>query len=1012
MSYKLQFSSILLVLLFFASTGYTQAQTVSGLVTSAENGEPLAGITVILEGTTTGVATDIEGEYNIDLNSDQFQNGVLMFSGVGFIQQSVIINGRSEINVQLETDINLLDEVVVIGFGSQIKEKVTGNISSISASEIEGVPINSLEQAIQGKAAGVFIQTNNGKLGQGIQVRVRGSASVSASNQPLYVIDGTSVTTANLSNTSAATNPLADINPNDIESIDILKDASAAAIYGSRGSNGVVLITTKSGRAGVTQFDANYAVSTSEPAGNKEWLNGDQYLELFDEAFANSSTDGTINGTLFGFTRDGLYDTFIPGWDQGYNTDWQELAYQDNLSHKFDLSASGGDDKTRFRVSGQYNGQEGILIDNTFDRISGRLNLDHTANDKVMIGTNLNVINTINNRLSSDNAFSTPIQLVALPPVQRPYNDDGEPSNQTVYDNGLLFRDGATFETTVFRALGNAFINYEPVENLILRGEFGADVLDQNEERWFGSSVSQFTGAARGAADNRYVRVVNINSQAYANYIKDFAQVHSIDITAGLSTQQVETDVVSVSGIDFPNDFFRQVGSAATIDGGDATVTTYTFTSYFARANYSFDDTYLFPVSGTVDGSSRFGENNRYGFFPSASVGWIISNENFLEDVEQISFLKLRASYGFTGNAEINNFQSRGLYGAGAYGGSSGLSPTQSPNPNLKWETTKQFNVGVDLALFSDRVTAEVDYYNKNTEDLLLNVNVPATTGFTTQTRNVGALENNGFEFVLTTRNFVGEFNWSTTFNFGANQNKITNLDGQVIQGNFVSQAVEGEPIGVFFGREYAGVDPDNGDALYYVHSADGKDYNAGTTNSFNGANRVVIGDPNPDFQGGIGNTFNYKGFDLNIFFQYVYGNDIYNGGGTFQSANADFFDNQTVDQMNRWQNPGDITDVPQARLLGGNGTGESSRYLSDGSYLRLKTVTLGYSLPQSAVDLLSLRSARLYFTGLNILTFTNYDGWDPEVNTDFTASNITLGTDFYAAPQPKTFEIGINIGF
>lgn len=1000
------------MLLFTFQLAYSQS-SVSGTVTSSEDNTPLPGITVLLQGTNNGVSTNLEGEYEIDLNSDQFQNGTLVFSGVGFVPQEIPINGRSEIDVVLTTDTALLDEVVVVGYGSQIKEKVTGNISSLSATDIEGVPINSLEQAVQGKAAGVFIQTNNGKLGQGIQVRVRGSASVSASNQPLYVIDGIPVTTADLSINAAATNPLADINPNDIESIDILKDASAAAIYGSRGSNGVVLITTKSGQAGATQFDANYALSTSQPSGKKDWLNGEQYLDLFNEAWANVSSDGTINGTIDGFTREEDFDFFIPGWDQGYNTDWQELAFQDNLSHKFDLSASGGDEKTRFRVSGQYNGQEGIIIDNSFDRISGRLNLDHTANDEVKIGTNLNVVQTVNNRISTDNQFSTPIQLVALPPVQRPYNDEGEPSRQTVYDNGLLFRDGASFETTVFRALGNAFINYEPIQNLVIRGEFGADVLDQNEERWYGSSVAQFTGDNNGAADNRYVRVVNITSQAYANYIKDITEKQSIDFTVGLSTQQVQTDQVYVSGIDFPNDLFRQVASAATIDGGDATNTKYSFTSYFARANYSFDDTYLFTASGTVDGSSRFGENNRYGFFPSASAGWVISNEDFLEDVEQVSFLKLRTSYGFTGNAEIGNFSSLGLYGAGAYGGASGLSPTQSPNPNLKWETTKQFNVGLDLGLFSDRVTAEVDYYQKNTEDLLLSVNVPATTGFTSQTRNVGSLENNGFEFVITTRNFAGNFNWSTTLNFGANQNKITNLDGQVIEGSFISRAVEGEPIGVFFAREYAGVDPDNGDALYWVNNPDGtKNHDLGTTNNFNGANRIVIGDPNPDFQGGIGNSFNYKGFDANIFFQYVVGNDIYNGGGTFQSSNASFYDNQTVDQLDAWQEPGDITDVPEARLYQNNGGGESSRYLSDGSYLRLKTLTVGYSLPQNILTRLSVRKLRVYFTGLNLLTFTEYDGWDPEVNTDFTASNITLGTDFYAAPQPKTFEFGVNIGF
>lgn len=1007
---KLLLYSSSLVLLFFVSSGFLQAQTVSGVVTSAEDGATLPGITVLVQGTNKGTATNIDGEYEIDLTEDEYENGVLVFSAVGFIQQQISINGRSTIIANLQTDTQLLDEVVIVGFGSQIKERVTGNISSMSASDIEGVPVNSLEQAIQGKAAGVFIQTNNGKLGQGIQVRVRGAASVTASNQPLYVIDGIPVTTENLSINAAETNPMADINPNDIESIDILKDASAAAIYGSRGSNGVILITTKSGQAGDTQFNVNYSVGTSEPAGKKEWLNGDEYIELFSEAFDNSADE---NGTLFGFTREGLFDAFIPGWDQGYDTDWQELAFQDNTSQELEVSASGGNEKTRFFASGQMDDQEGIIIDNTFQRLSGRLNLDHTANEKMQIGANLNVVKSVNNRLSTDNAFATPIQLVALPPVQRPYNDDGTPSNQTVYDNGLLFRDGATFETTVFRTIGRAYANYTLLENLTIRGEFGADILDQNEERWWGSTVNQFTGLNRGGADNRYVRVINWTSQAYANYIAAITDQQNLEITAGLSTQNVERDRVYVSGIDFPNDFFRQVASAATIDDGYADVTGYSFTSYFARANYSFDDTYLLALSGTIDGSSRFGQNNRYGFFPAGSAGWIVSNESFLEDADDISFLKLRASYGLTGNAEIDNFAPRGLYGAGSYAGGAGLAPSQSPNPDLKWETTKQFNVGVDVGLFSDRIIAEVDYYQKKTEDLLLNVNVPATTGFTTQYRNVGQLENKGFEFVLTTRNFVGVFNWSTTFNFGINENEITDLDGQVIEGSFVSRAVEGEAIGVFFAREYAGVDPDNGDALYWVNNSDGtKNHDAGTTNNFNSANRVVIGDPNPDFQGGIGNSMSYKGFDLNVFFQFVYGNDIYNGGGTFQSANADFFDNQTKDQMDRWQQPGDVTDVPEARLLGGNGTGESSRYLSDGSYLRLKTLTLGYSLPQDMISRLSLRKARVYFTGLNLLTFTDYDGWDPEVNTDFTASNITLGTDFYAAPQAKTFEFGINIGF
>ena len=1003
-----------IITLVITASAFAQNRVVSGVVVDADTQEPIPSVTVLLQGTVKGVATDVDGRYELTLTQSELNNGILLFSSVGYIAEEVAINGNTTINVELSLDVALLDDVVVVGYGSQIKEKVTGNISTIKASDFETVPVNSFEQAVQGRASGVFIQTNNGKLGQGIQVRVRGSSSINGSNQPLYIVDGIPVTTDDFSRNAAETNPLADLNPADIESIDILKDASAAAIYGSRGSNGVVLITTKSGSAGDTQIDVNYAIATSEPTGKKDWLNGAEYLELFDEGFERSpfNTTGDLNGTVFGFTRDGLYDTFIPGWDQGYDTDWQELAFQDNTSQKFDISASGGDAKTRFFVSGQVDDQEGIIIDNAFERISGRLNLDHSASEKLDIGLNLSLARTVNDRLSTDNAFSTPIQLVALPPVQRAFNDDGTPSNVTVYDNGLLYRDGATFETTVFRSLARAYAAYNVIPELTFRAEFGVDVLNQNEERWFGSSVSQFTGFANGTADNRFVRSVNWTSQAFAQYQPVLGEDHELDLTVGLSAQEQTNDVTSVTGTDFPNDLFRQVASTANITFGTATTTTWSLIGYFARANYVFDGKYLLSLSGRVDGSSRFGADSQYGFFPAASVGWILSNESFMEDIDQISFLKAKASFGLTGNTPTNNFGSRFLFGAGSYSGGSALTPTQVPNPDLKWESTQQYNIGLEIGLFSDRVTAEIDYYSKETEDLLLNVNIPGTTGFLTQLQNVGSLENKGFEFLITTVNTTGDLNWTTTLNFGANENEITNLDGQVIEGSFASSAREGQPIGVFFTREYAGVDPDNGDALYWINSADGIDHSTGTTNNPNAANRVAVGNPNPDFQGGITNSLSYKGFDFSVFFQYVYGNDIYNGGGTFQSANADFFDNQTKDQLNRWQNPGDITDVPEARLLGGNGTGESSRYLSDGSYLRLKTLTLGYNLPADVLSNIGLRKARVYFTGLNLLTFTGYDGWDPEVNTDFSASNITLGTDFYAAPQAKTYTVGINIGF
>ncbi|MFV1883115.1 MAG: SusC/RagA family TonB-linked outer membrane protein [Balneola sp.] len=995
-------------------SAFAQNRVVSGVIIDADTQEPIPSVTVLLQGTAKGVASDVDGRYELTLTQEELNNGILIFSSIGYIARNIPINGNTTINVELSLDIALLDDVVVVGYGSQIKEKVTGNISTIKASEFETVPVNSFEQAIQGRASGVFIQTNNGKLGQGIQVRVRGSSSLNGSNQPLYIVDGIPVTTDDFSRNAAQTNPLADLNPADIASIDILKDASAAAIYGSRGSNGVVLITTKSGGAGQTQIDVNYAIATSEPTNKREFLNGPEYLELITEAYINSpfNTTGTIDGLIGGRTLEARFDVAIPGWDEGNDTNFQDLAFQENTSQKFDISASGGDAKTRFFISGQVDDQEGIVIDNAFQRLSGRLNLDHSASEKLDIGLNLSLARTVNDRLSTDNAFSTPLQLVALPPVQRAFNDDGTPSNATVYDNGLLYRDGATFETTVFRSLARAYAAYNVIPELTLRAEFGVDVLNQNEERWFGSTVSQFTGFANGTADNRFVRSVNWTSQAFAQYQPAIGEDHELDLTVGMSAQEQTTDITSVTGTDFPNDLFRQVASTANITFGTATTTVWSLVGYFARANYAFDGKYLLSVSGRVDGSSRFGADNQYGFFPAASAGWIISNESFMEDIDQISFLKAKASFGLTGNTPTLDFGSRFLFGAGSYSGASALTPNQVPNPDLKWETTQQFNIGLEFGLFSDRITAEVDYYQKKTEDLLLNVNIPGTTGFLTQLQNVGELENKGFEFLVTTVNTTGDLNWTTTLNFGKNDNEITNLDGQVVTGTFVSQAREGEPIGVFFAREYAGVNPDNGDALYWVNSADGIDHSTGTTNNANNANPVAIGNPNPDFQGGITNNLSYKGFDLSVFFQFVYGNDIYNGAGRFMSTSGDFYDNQTRDQLNRWQNPGDVTDVPQARLFGSNGTAHSSRYLEDGSYLRLKTLTLGYNLPANVLSNIGLRTARVYFTGLNLLTFTDYSGWDPEVNTDFSASNVTLGSDFYAAPQAKTYTVGINIGF
>ncbi|HMP93582.1 MAG TPA: SusC/RagA family TonB-linked outer membrane protein, partial [Phnomibacter sp.] len=445
--------------------------------------------------------------------------------------------------------------------------------------------------------------------------------------------------------------------------------------------------------------------------------------------------------------------------------------------------------------------------------------------------------------------------------------------------------------------------------------------------------------------------------------------------------------------------------------------TNFSFLSYFLRANYKFNDKYLATVSIRRDGSSRFGRNARYGYFPAFSLGWVLSQENFLANVKALSFLKLRASYGQVGNAEIGNFPQLGLFsGDAGYAGAAGQRPSQIGNPDLKWETTTQTDVGLDFGLLNNRITGEIDYYYKKTTGLLLNVNIPATSGFNSQVKNVGSLENRGVEFVLNTQNLIGKFKWSTNLNIAYNRGRVLNIQGQVIEGGISSmnRVMEGQPIGVFYTVEYAGVNKDNGDALFYLNTLQNGQLNKGTVNAsgYNQAQRVVVGDPNPDYVFGVTNNFSFKGFDLSVFFNGVLGNQInIYGMGRYSSANFRFEDNQTADQLAAWTTPGQITNVPQARWLSNNGAQLSSRYIVDGSFVRLRTVTLGYNVPASITRKLKIERLRIYASGQNLATFTNYPYWDPEVNADSFDSNIAKGNDFYTPPQPKTILFGINIG-
>jgi TonB-linked SusC/RagA family outer membrane protein len=1007
---------------------FAQEKTVTGRVTSSTDNQPLPGVTVVVKGTTRGGATDANGRYSISAPD----NATLVFSFVGYTTTEVSANNRSVIDITLATDINELSEIVVTGYGAQIKREVTGNIAKVSSKELENVPTPSIDAALQGKAAGVLVNQGTGKLGQAVQVRIRGASSISAGTQPLYVIDGIPLTTDGQASTTAQTNPLADINFNDVESVEILKDASAAAIYGSRAANGVVLITTKRGKSGKTNVNLNYQTGISRPTRTIRMLNGKEYVDFYRKAAANSDRiDGIDPADPDSYTSymNGFFDYYSAGTFDGTNnppsTDWQkEVFVNDAPSHQIDLNVNGGTEKTRFYVSGQYLDQKGILIGNAFNRVSGRINLDHEVSKSLRFGFNLSLARSFNDRLSGDRQFDNPVQSVALTPIS-PVRDPATglyigtapgDINLPNYYNPLINIGNGYYQQTSYRNISNVYGELNILEGLRFRSEFGLDLLNQQEEAYYNAKTNRNNSNANGLGQNLYTGVLNYTTNNYFTYSKTFGQ-HGLDATLGMSYQQAQTKTNFIEGRQFPNELYRMIASAAQKSDGFSEETNYRFVSYFLRANYKFNDRYLLSVSGRIDGSSRFGRDSRYGFFPAASAGWIISEEEFIKGSRAVSFLKLRASYGLTGNAEIGNFPQLGLFSGDAnYGPTPGQRPSQLGNPNLKWENTAQTDIGIDFGFLNNRITGEVDYYIKQTRDLLLNVNVPATTGFSTIVRNVGRLENKGWELVINTQNLVGAFKWSTSLNLSSNRNKVLDIQGQVIEGGLdnMSRAVEGQPLGVYFTAEYAGVDPDNGNALWYRNTRDANgNLNRDTTSNYNNAQRVVVGNPWPSLVGGITNTFSFKGFDLTVFFNGQYGNKLnFYGMGRYSSANGRFEDNQTADQLAAWTPENRNTNIPEARLFFNNGAQPSSRFIYDGSFLRLRTLTLGYTLPSNLLQKIKITKARVYLSGQNLLTFTNYKGWDPEVNADDTVSNIAQGYDFYSAPQAKTFLVGLSLNF
>lgn len=994
---KIKFKHFLsLLIVLSVQLTFAQESTLSGKVTDM-GGLPIPGANIIVKGTTISAQTGFDGDFVINAKRGQ----ILIVSFVGM--KTIEVPASPSMVIKLGDSSNQLETVVVVGYGTQSKKKLTDNIARVTAKDIQQIPVSNVQNALVGKLAGVQITQTNGKVDGGINIRVRGAASISAGTQPLYVLDGIPLVTTDESSNGAPTNPLLTLSPNEIESIDVLKDASSAAIYGARGANGVVLITTKRGKEGKGTFSINLSQGVSQATHKRKWLNADQYIELFTEASINGLGDAVEAEDTFDFLAQGT------DWrNREVNTDWQDTAFQDGFNTDADFSVSGGDAKTKYFLSGAYNNTTGIIINNALERVTARTNVSHKISDRFTAGMNLSFSRSEIDRIQDDNSFTTPLQAVAQSPLSPARLADGTANPNTLYANYLLAMDNTFWKTIMRRVTGKVYGEFKIIPSLKANSDFSYDLLSQTEDAWYGKN-SPFM-ATDGEA---YATSVNNETYIYSNYLtfdKTFGEKHNINAVAGMEFNKFNRRFQSVTSIYFPNDSFQTIDGGAEVNAGSGNQTDYTFVSQFGRLTYSYDNKYILKASIRRDGSSRFGKNERFGSFPAFSAGWIISEENFLKDNATVTFLKLKGSWGKLGNAELGNFASRQLYESKPYNLKSGLSFSQAGNDNLTWEKSTQIDFGVEFGLLN-RISVEADYYKKNTNGLLFRVPLSISSGASTINQNIGEVQSSGVEFTLNTKNIDSDnLKWNTSFNITTNESKVVSMpnNNKDIVTTFTINRV-GENISSFYLVEYAGVDSANGDALFVKNTpnTDGS-LDKSTTNDYSEAKRVVSGNPFPTLMAGLTNTMNYKGIDFSFTFQGEWGASIYNSAGKYQSVSADYFDNQTTDQLKRWQKPGDITNVPQARLYGSNGTGESTRFLDKTDFVRLRNLTIGYSLSGNAIKELGMSSVRLYATGVNLLTFTNYNGYDPEARRDDTG----IGEEFYSTPPARTIALGVNINF
>jgi len=1016
---------------------------VSGRVTDAK-GEGLPGVTVLVKGTTTGTSTGPDGSFSLSAP----ENSTLVFSSIGYKNQELPVTGAtSTIAIRMSDDQQSLNEVVVVGYGTQSRQDLSTSVASVGAAALARQPVAGFDQALQGQAPGVQVTTPSGAPGGGINVRIRGSATLSLNGSPLYVVDGVPILPdyqQEVTTNNQRINPLNTINPNDIESIDVLKDGAAAAIYGVRAANGVVVITTKRGKVGQAQVGLAVYFGRQYLRKKLDVLNASQFATEYNQILAG----GGLAPAFADPSNPVNPDATAPG---PYNTDWQDAIYRPANIQSYQLNVSGGTEKTRYYVSGGYFNQQGININSGYDRYNFKVNLTQELSKRFRLGTNLNMSrsntnSSVRSEAAGANGGTVLGALSQIPtiPVYKPSGIYGtNPFNQS--DNPVGNLQETRNVAVVYQTVGNVFGEFDILPNLRARTNLGIDLRNQGENYFQSTNypgTSNSDPATKGraqAASNTQVIWLNENTITWNPTISD---KHHLTLLGGESMQESFRNTLGATTQGFSSNIVPNLDAAAAAVGVPYSYAdSWSLLSYFGRANYDYDGKYLLQASIRADGTSRFTNKYRFGYFPAVSAAWRVSKEDFFPQNGAVSDLKLRASFGANGNQEIYTYQRFAQYGLGSNYQSTGsaisggTTQTTIGNNDLHWETTYQYNAGIDIGMFNNRLTLNVDLYNKQTHDLLLSVPIPQSTGAQTLSvlQNLGSIQNRGLEIGLTTTNVEasnGGFGWTTSLNVSGNRNLIKDLGQQandkgvvaprtiIDTGTNVNISQAGHPLGSFYGYVSEGIvqtdaegqglatqngaRPKAGDIKFKDLNGDGV---------INGSDQTIIGNPNPKAFAGVTNNFSYKGLELSVFFQGQFGNEIYNQTRAILESQSDP-NNQTTRVLNHWTPTNTNTDIPRPVRFDPAGNNRfSNRWLEDGSYVRLKNVTLAYTIPAAISKHAALQNLRVYATGQNLITWTHYLGYDPEVSAN-PFSTTAPGIDYGVYPQSRTYTVGLNATF